>query len=149
MDADTQARVLKAAALIEAAKHQIKHIEQNVARWKEEIKELTGFDQPSGQKSFTAQSPLGSCTVVLKRPVNITVNADRWEQIRRGLPPKHPGREAFVRKYSLDKKLADELREKHPTAWAEVSGAVVTKPGKVSVDVAKLVANVAEARGAS
>jgi len=111
----------------------------------EAIIRATGFALAEGQKTYDRTSAAGTCKVVLKQPVNTTVDSEAWPKLRRTLPADHPGRAVFRAKYEIITRDARELQQRDPSAWADVAAVVTRKPGKVGVEIHRFVATAREA----
>jgi len=96
---------------------------------------LTGFEKPEGQLKYRCTDDYGSVDLVIKQPINTSVDSAAWVKLRRTLMPKHPGRGVLVAKYSIDTKAARELQTECPSAWADISSVITRKPGKISVEI--------------
>lgn len=136
--AETQGLVELVALLANAKTHES---EAKAARiiCEDAIVRATAFAKPEGQETFREEDRLGSCEVVLKQPITTNVDGDAWVKLRRTLMPKHPGRAVFTAKYSLDTKAAKALQTECPSAWADISAVITRKPGKIGVEVKKVV----------
>lgn len=98
------------------------------------------FRKPEGQESFECTAPgVGSCKLILKQPINVSVDGERWDQIRKGLDRKSPVHAMFVSEWKLDLAAARDLQTKDPTTFLLAAEAITRKPGKVSVDLKQLV----------
>lgn len=103
------------------------------------IVHATRFKKAEGGETYEEKASTGTCRVVIKQPINTTIDDAAWIALRPKLDPKHPARKVFKASYSLDKKAARELQDGDPRAWAEVSSVITRKPGKIAVEVKELV----------
>lgn len=72
--------------------------------------------------------------IIVKRPINRTIDGDAWEIVKELIPPDlRPVRV----KIEPDAKGCDWLRENRPELWAIAAEAITEKPGKpgFTVDV--------------
>lgn len=141
------AQLVDAVARLATVKAKEAQLKEERAAIETEIIDLTGFAKPEGQQGFKAEDGDASCEVILKQPITTSVDAEAWEEIRKTLPTKHPGREVFLRAYKLETKKARALQADSPIQWAEVSDAITRKPGKVSVTVKSIQRGIEPERG--
>lgn len=96
------------------------------------------FKKPEGQETYDHESDAGTCKVVLKQPINTTVDSEAWLKLRRTLPPDHPGRKCFRAKYEVRSKEARALQDSDKSKWSEIADVITRKPGKVQVEIKSL-----------
>lgn len=97
------------------------------------------FRKPEGQESYTIETPSASCKVVLKQPINASVDSDEWDRIRKTIDKKSPVHAIFVQQWKISTAEARALQEKDPATFAIAAPAITRRPGKVQVDIKQLV----------
>ena len=103
----------------------------------EKLVELTGFKLPSGSKLFTASCEAGAAKITLKQPVSYTVIESEVAELKRALT-RAEFNKVFKMKHALVAKGLVALGEDDKDKFLLVKAAVVSKPGKIGVELKNL-----------
>lgn len=128
-----QTDLVTLADALARAKAEEKRATERRIQIEREIIALTRFDQPEGSQTFRAANARGQASISLSQPVRYSLDPSQWLQVRRTLPQDHPARKVVQQTYVIDTRAAKALRDEDPDAWRDISQAVTSRPGKISV----------------
>lgn len=143
-----QADVARLALKLQRAKRREQEARDARVDVERELIRATGFSRTEyGGETFEVEGDGVSAVFRMEQPVDVVVDGDAWEKLRRQLPANHMLRDKVQRKvsYSITPTTASALRSSNPEEWMTLvqRDVVETRLRKVAVTVKNVVVDAA------